>query len=257
MTKIAIGICSSNGSEAAKYKFDYVELPAGEIAAMSEYQFSQYCSYMLNLMIPCRALNKFIINPELKIVGLNVQSDELRRYTERCMSRCHRLGASIIVWGSASSRNVPQNFSRKRAWEQIAEFLLMAGEVGRSEGITLAIEPLRRKESNILNTGWEALQLVKMVNHPNIRMLIDYYHMRHENEDPGILIAAEEQIVHLHFATFNRRLWPRDAGEDDHYALFFKYLKQTGYSGGISIEGRGAWEEDAAASLAFFRQMLG
>src|SRR5437868_3213801 len=84
MPKIAIGICSSNASEAAKYKFDYVESPAGEIAAMSEDQFSQYRSYMLNLIIPCRAFNKFIIKPELKIVGPDVQSDELRRYTERC-----------------------------------------------------------------------------------------------------------------------------------------------------------------------------
>ena len=38
------------------------------------------------------------------------------------------------------------------------------------------------------------------VNHPHVQMIIDYYHMRVENEDPEILRTAREHIVHLHFA---------------------------------------------------------
>ena len=45
--------------------------------------------------------------------------------------------------------------------------------------------------------------------------------------------------------------------EDDHYAAFFRYLKKTGYSGGISIEGQGSFEKDGATSREFFRQALG
>jgi sugar phosphate isomerase/epimerase len=161
-----------------------------------------------------------------------------------------------VVWGSAGSRNVPEGFSREQARDQIAAFLTMAGEVARRSHVIVAIEPLRRQESNILNTGAEALEMVRRVKHPNIRMIIDYFHLREENEDPRIIEIGRREIVHLHFANPHGRVWPHDLMEDDHYAAFFGYLKKTGYSGGISIEGQGSFEKDGKASREFFRQAL-
>jgi len=129
----------------------------------------------------------------------------------------------------------------------------MAGDVARHHDLVVAIEPLRRQESNILNTGAEALEMVRAAKHSNVRMIIDYYHLREENEDPKILETAQREIVHLHFANPHGRLWPHDLAEDDHYADFFRYLKKIGYSGGISIEGKGTFENDGAASRTFFR----
>jgi hypothetical protein len=45
--------------------------------------------------------------------------------------------------------------------------------------------------------------------------------------------------------------------EDDHYIAFFDYLKKTGFSGGLSVEGKGSFENDGTASRAFFRQIIG
>jgi sugar phosphate isomerase/epimerase len=87
-------------------------------------------------------------------------------------------------------------------------------------------------------------------------MIIDYYHMRVEKEDAGILEQAREQIVHMHFANPNGRRWPRATSEDPEYAQFFQLVKRIGYRGGISIEGTGTFEEDGAASLEFFRKEL-
>ena len=120
-------------------------------------------------------------------------------------------------------------------------FLKKAGEVARRSHVIVAIEPLRRQESNILNTGAEALEMVRRVQHLNIRMIIDYFHLREENEDPRIIEIGRREIVHLHFANPHGRLWPHDLVEDDHYGAFFGYLKKTGYSGGISIEGQGSF----------------
>ena len=99
--------------------------------------------------------------------------------------------------------------------------------------------------------------MVRAVKHPNVRMIVDYYHLREENEDPRIVETARREIVHLHFANPHGRLWPHDVAEDDHYEAFFQYLKKIGYSGGISIEGKGSFETDGTASLTFFRQELG
>jgi D-psicose/D-tagatose/L-ribulose 3-epimerase len=254
--KVKLGVCSRDVASAQKYGFDYIEPAAADIAAMNNDQFLDYLRTVLASPIRCHAFNSFIRRFDLKVVGDQVPTAALKQYMELSLSRCRRLGADVVVWGSAGSRNVPEGFSRERANDQIAEFLRMAGDIARKNRLTLAIEPLRHQESNILNTGAEALAMVRKVKHPNVRMIIDYYHLREENEDPKILETAKREIVHIHFANPNGRTWPHDLSEDDHYASFFNYLKKTGYSGGISIEGQGSFDKDATASLAFFRQNL-
>ncbi|PYX81031.1 MAG: hypothetical protein DMG70_21180 [Acidobacteria bacterium] len=254
--RVTIGVCSRDVVAAAKFGFDYVEPAAADIAAMSDDDFRQFRETVLSSSIRCHAFNSFIRRKDLVVVGEQLPLEELRKYVEGCLARCRSLGASVVVWGSAGSRNVPQGFSRDRANEQIAEFLRMAGDLARRHEIVLAIEPLRRQESNILNSGAEALAMVRRVKHHNVRMIIDYFHLREEHEDPQILATARREIVHLHFANPHGRLWPHTLTEDGEYTTFFRLLKRTGYSGGISIEGRGSFEKDGTASLAFFRQAL-
>ena len=253
---VKIGVCTRDIAGAARYRFDYVEPAAAEIAAMSKDQFREFSDTVLASPLRCYAFNSFIRRPDLKVVGPEVPTAALKEYLEECLPRCRRLGASIVVWGSAGSRHVPEGFSREQALDQIAAFLKMAGEVARRSHVIIAIEPLRRQESNILNTGAEAMEMVRRVKHPNIRMIIDYFHLREENEDPRIIEIGRREIVHLHFANPHGRVWPHDLAEDDHYAAFFGYVKKAGYSGGISIEGQGTFEKDGKASREFFRQAL-
>ena len=253
---VKVGVCTRDIAGAAKYGFDYVEPAAAEIAAMSKDQFREFSDTVLASPLRCHAFNSFIRRPDLKVVGPEVPTSALKEYLEGCLPRCRCLGASLVVWGSAGSRNVPEGFSREQARDQIAAFLRMAGEVARRSHVIVAIEPLTRQESNILNTGAEALEMVRRVKHPNIGMIIDYFHLRGENEDPRIIEIGRREIVHLHFANPHGRVWPHDLVEDDHYAALFGYLKKTGYSGGISIEGQGSFEKDGKASREFFRHAL-
>jgi sugar phosphate isomerase/epimerase len=255
--KLKLGVCTNDVAGAVRYGFDYIEPSAADIAGMSEDKFREYAGQVLSSPIRCEAFNSFIRRPELVVLGNEVPKAALNDYMEACLARCRKLGASIVVWGSAGSRKVPDGFSRDRARMQIAEFLAMAGDIARRYDIVIAIEPLRRQESNILNSGAESLEMVRLVKHPSVRMIIDYYHLREENENPRIVETAKNEIVHLHFANPAGRIWPRDPGEDKDYASFFRYLKNAEYTGRISIEGKGSFEQDAERSLAFFKQALG
>jgi D-psicose/D-tagatose/L-ribulose 3-epimerase len=254
--KVKIGVCTNDVAAAVKYGFDYIEPAAADIAAMSEDKFQQYADQVLSSPIRCEAFNSFIRRPELVVLGNEVPTAALKDYLEECLARCRKLGASIVVWGSAGSRRVPDGFPRDRARAQIVEFLQMAGDIARRHEIVIAIEPLRRQESNILNTGVETLDVVRLVKHPNVRMIIDYFHLREEDEDPRIVVTAQHEIVHFHFANPKGRAWPHDLGEDTGYQSFFQYLKNVSYAGRISIEGRGSFDADGARSLTFFRQAL-
>jgi len=254
---VEIGVCGpvEDFSKAEEYGFDYFEPGAAAIAALTEDAFAAFRKRVLASRLRCKSFNSFIRT--LRVVGPDINVAALTQYLNFTLDRCHQLGAQVVVWGSAGSRNVPEGYSRDGAWQEIQQFLRLAGDLARPRNITIAIEPLRKEESNILNTGAEALSMVQQVNHPQVKMILDYYHMRMEKEDPEILNKAASQIVHLHFANPNGRRWPISAQEDPEYGRFFALLRKIGYRGGISIEGRGTFEEDAAASLAFFRTAVG
>ena len=107
---VKVGVCTRDVAGAAKYGFDYVEPAAAEIAAMSKDQFREFSETVLASPLRCHAFNSFIRRPDLKVVGPEVRTSALKEYLEECLSRCRLLGASIVVWGSAGSRNVPDGF---------------------------------------------------------------------------------------------------------------------------------------------------
>jgi sugar phosphate isomerase/epimerase len=262
--KYIIGVAgpASDFDDSVRYGFDYHEAHVWEVANMPEGEFQKFKDHVLASPIRCRRFNLFIASwgdlasPAIRIVGPHADLAAARAYVERSLPRCRQLGAEIVVWGSAASRNVPEGFSRERAWAQIQDFLRMADPIARSQNITIAIEPLRTAESNILNTGAETLKMVRELNLPNIKMMIDYYHLRSMNEDPEILWTARQEVIHIHFANPHGRVWPKDPAEDPEYSHFFAVLKKIGYTGGITIEAIGTYEESAAAALAFFRREL-
>ncbi len=249
--------------DAVKYGFDYHEPSVCEIAGMSEGEFQSFKKRVLSSPIRCKRLNFFTTPPPafpnlptLRVVGDEANMAELTKYVDRSLDRCRQLGAIIVVWGSGGSRNVAEGFSRDRAWQQIKAFLGMTDGIARKHRITVAVEPITAKNCNILTTGAEVFKLVNEVNLPNIRMMIDYYQMRSMNEDPDIVWRARERIVHLHFANPNQGTWPKSPSEDSEYGHFFGLVKKMNYHGGISIEAKGEIAQDAAGSLAFFRQEL-
>jgi D-psicose/D-tagatose/L-ribulose 3-epimerase len=253
---VEIGVCGpvEDFAKAETFGFDYYEPAAAAVAALSDEAFADFRGRVLASRLRCRSFNSLIRT--LRVVGPDANPEAVSAYLGSTLDRCRILGARVAVWGSASSRNVPEGYSRVQAWQEIKTFLRRAGEIAQSRNIVIAIEPLRKQESNILNTGAEALKMVREVEHPNVKMIIDYYHLREEKEDPEILLLAAKEIVHLHFANPSGRVWPKTPDEDAEYARFFEFLKQTNYHGGLSIEGRGTFDQDGAASLTFFRREL-
>jgi len=253
---VEIGVCAGTEDlgKAERWGFDYLEPAAAAIAALSATEFERVRQQVLASRLRCRSFNSLIRT--MQVVGPEANLDAVSTYLNAALDRCRQLGARVVVWGSASSRNIPAGHSREQAWQEIKRFLQRAGDIAKSHELVIGIEPLRKQESNIINAGAEALRLVDEVKHPNVKMIIDYYHLRMENEDPDILVRARQHVVHLHFANPNGRRWPKSVDDDPEYGRFFQLVKQIGYTGELSIEARGTFEEDGAASLAFLRSEL-
>ncbi len=140
-----------------------------------------------------------------------------------------------MVFGSGGARRVPDGFSKDEAFEQLVAFGKRIAPEARSHGITVAIEPLRREETNIINSAAEGLALVEAIGDPNFQLMIDFYHLASEKEHPAIVSRAKDHLRHLHMANPAGRVFPI-AWEEYDYAPFFSTLRQAGYDRRISVE---------------------
>ena len=74
------------------------------------------------------------------------------------------------------------------------------------------------------------------MGHPNFQLMVDFYHLSLEKEDPAILVSAKKNIKHIHIANPAGRMFPMSADEFD-YSSSSPALKKAGYKGGVSVEG--------------------
>ena len=236
-SKVRVGYCTGlKNLEAAKSAgFDYVELGATEVAALSDAEFEAAAARIKELGIATPVANLFLPGT-LKVTGPETNPEAQMAHVRKVFTRLAKLGTEIVVFGSGGARRVPDGFAKDEAFKQLVDFGKRAATEARLHGITIAIEPLRKQETNIINSAGEGLELVNAIAHPNFQLMIDFYHLASEQEDPAIVLRAKDHLRHLHVANPTGRVFPQKWEEFD-YAPFFANLKAIGYDKRISMEG--------------------
>ena len=254
--KVLVGYCVGlKGLDTARaVGFDYVELGTTEIAALSDSEFELAVERAKQVGIPTPNANLFL-PATMKLTGPDAIAPEAQMaYVRKAFARLARFGVKILCFGSGGARRVPDGFSKEEAFQQLVAFGKRIAPEARANGITVVIEPLRTQETNIINTTAEGLELVNAVNDPNFELLIDFYHLASEKEDPAIILRAKDHIRHLHMANPQGRVFPLAWDEFD-YAPFFENLRRIGYAGGISIEASSRdVPSEAPRAIALLRQ---
>lgn len=249
-----IGVClDPDKFEAAQAAgFDYVETNASKVAALTDGEFQKLAAQVAQLRIPLAASMSFIPGA-IKLTGLDVDPARQMAYVTTTLGRLKRLGVKVVVLGSGGARRVPDGFSREEAFSQLVDFCRRLAPVARDNGITIALEPLRRQETNIINSVREGLALVRAVNRPEIKLVVDYYHLAEEGESADIIAEAGPLVAHTHIANPKGRVYPLNLDESA-YGDFFSNLCKIGYKGRLSIEASTTdFAAQAPQSLALLR----
>jgi D-psicose/D-tagatose/L-ribulose 3-epimerase len=252
--RIQVGCCAPlKDMEAVQAAgFDYLEPMVSEIAGMSDADFAKYAGRLKELKIATPSANVFLPG-KIKVTGPAVDPAAQADYLKKAMGRLESLGIRIVVFGSSGSRNVPDGFPREQALQQLVEFCRLAGAEAGTHNITIVVEPLRPQESNIINTAAEGLALVQAVNHPNVRLLVDFYHMASQKEDFTYIEKAGADIRHAHIANPAGRIYPKP-GDGCDYSGFFEALRHIGYCSRLSVEaGTKDMPQDAPLAIALIR----
>ncbi len=249
------GCCTTteNGLLVAQAGYDFIELNVCRDLQpeTSDEEWTPIRASLEALPLPIAAFN-VLLPRDLKVTGPHVDPDRIRRYLHTAFERASALGGEVIVFGSGGARTVPEGFPREVAWEQLVQFVRWAGDAAQAVGMQLAIEPLHRGESNVINSVIEAVELAKAADHPAVRVLADLYHLIVEDEPIQDLTLAGGMLAHVHVADTGRR-FPGSGSYP--YPAFFGALKAIGYDQRISVECH--WDDFAAEcprALAFLRQ---
>lgn len=253
-----IGLCTSVGNsdklKAAGY--DYVEEGVQKLLVPlePEHVFKANLDKAMHADLPVYAYAGFLPG-EMVCVGPDAAHDKVLAYSRTAFKRAQEMGSTIIVFGSGKSRRVPDGFSTEAATAQYVDLLTRMGPIAAEYGITVVIEPLNKKECNLVNTVRKGTEIARAVNHPNICVLADVYHMALEEEGPEAIVEAGALLRHVHIAEKEGRARPGAGGFD--FVPYFAALKKIGYRGGISMECR--WtnmDEEMAPALVYVKGQL-
>jgi 5-keto-L-gluconate epimerase len=158
-----------------------------------------------------------------------------RKAIERIKSHipvASRFGALIIIGLIRGIVKPGVNASQAMDW--LVEALQECSGAARPYGIRLALEPINRYETTLVNNTGQGLELIQRVGAENFGLLLDTFHMN--IEEPVIeesVSRCSKHIFHFHVADSNR--WYPGAGHLD-FKSILQTLFSTGYEGWVSGE---------------------
>ncbi len=221
---------------AAAAGFDYIEGSVGGVLKPREPReaFEAGLAELQASPIPMKALNCFIPG-DLRVTGACADLDALEFYATTAFERARQAGVETIVFGSGGSRKVDEGWAHARATEQIIAFLKRIAPAASAQGVTVVIEPLQRKECNIITTVGEGARIARAVDEAAIQLLVDGYHWSADGDSAEGIAANGDLLRHAHLATLPNRKAP--GVEPFDFGPFFRALAKAGYDGRVSIEG--------------------
>ena len=114
------------------------------------------------------------------------------------------------------------------------EGLKAAGAHAAGTGVTLAVEPLNRFESDVLCTTQQAIELLDAVDQPSVQLMLDTFHMAMEEASIAEAIRLGGARIRHFQANENHRGFPGTGSVD--WVSVFRALHEVGYRGPISLE---------------------
>jgi sugar phosphate isomerase/epimerase len=166
-----------------------------------------------------------------------------------------RTGAAIII--GLLRGIVKPGVEHEQAYAWMVDALRRCAAAAAPHGVRLALEPINRYETSLINSVPECLALIDAVGADNFGVLADTFHMNVEDVSmAGSLRQAGSRLFHVHFADSNR--WYPGAGHID-FAVLVRTLREIGYAGYISIEAMPAPDADTCAveSIKTLKSLLG
>lgn len=186
----------------AKLGYDVVELPVeilGQFDVVRVREIAVACGISVSVCAVITSGRDLLVATEV---------DSGVTYLQWCIDAAQALGSPVVAGPFYSAvgrcwRSTAEG--RERDLGVLADVLRRLGEYGEARGVSLAVETLNRFETSFLNTTAQALELITRVDHPNVGLCLDLFHLGIEEKSLGsALRAAGPHLKHVQVAENDR-----------------------------------------------------
>jgi sugar phosphate isomerase/epimerase len=165
-----------------------------------------------------------------------------QNYVKKCVTLCHELGgktfniclfSDIPLISDGNHKYLPQDKKRKVIYSLVNPLRDLAKHANEYD-VNLVIEPLNRYSTPVCTNSEDAKYIVNQVNHENLGIMLDTFHMNIEEDSIYETIVASGSVLkHVHVSDNNRRM-PGFAHID--FEAVVRALKKVEYSNYITFE---------------------
>jgi len=162
---------------------------------------------------------------------------ETQDYLRSCVAAAATLGADTVAGPFYAPTGVTWRMSvdeRADAVRELRENLAPLAAEAEAAGITLAVEPLNRYETSLLNTVDQSFDALAPLLGRGVGLALDTYHLNIEEKRPADAIrTAGSAIAHVQVCGSDR-----GAVGDDHtdWVEIVRALDDAGYQGPLGLE---------------------
>ena len=179
-----------------------------------------------------------------------------RKYLLWLIDAAHQLGSETVcgpMYSSVGKDHMDDPGERQEEWQRAVSGIKEIAEVAQQKGIKLALEPLNRFETDMINVVSQGLKFIDETGMESVGFHLDTFHMHLEEKDSADAIRkAGKKVFHFH-ACENDRGIPGTG--QVHWEVIAQALKDINYQGPVVIESFTNQVKEIARAVCIWREI--
>jgi D-psicose/D-tagatose/L-ribulose 3-epimerase len=177
-------------------------------------------------------------------------------YITECFRISEAIGCSFVsgpMYSAVGKARLVSPEQKKIEWERAVTNLRKVCEIAEQHGQAIALEPINRFETDLINNSSDVMQLIRDINHPAAQVSLDGFHMNIEepNIEQAILLVGDK-LRHVQVSE-NYRGTPGTG--QTRWDAFYHGLSAINYQGTVAIESFTPNEKELAGAVCIWRPL--
>jgi len=182
--------------------------------------------------------------------------ENAKSYIRWLIDAAHEIGSEVVcgpMYSSVGKDHLDDSKSRKKEWDLAVSGIREMADYGAAMGVKLALEPLNRFETDMINVVSQGNKFIKNVGRKNVGFHLDTFHMHLEEKSSAEAIRqAGDKIFHFH-ACENDRGVPGTG--QVHWKEVAQALRDVKYDGPVVIESFTSQVKEIARAVCIWREI--
>ena len=177
-------------------------------------------------------------------------------YLERCFELCNALEVKFLagpMYSAVGKARMVSQEQRKKEWDLAVNNLQKVCVMADANALSIALEPLNRFESDMVNTAEDVMRMVNDINHKSARVLLDGFHMTIEEQNiREAFNTVGDKLIHVQVSENHRGIPGTGLTPWQDFKLG---LSDIDYKGAVVIESFTPEIKELAAAVCIWKTM--